>query len=249
MKFKYLLIVLSLGISFQLAANDNAQHVQSSLFENPRYLQTTIATAIEHLEQTRRKEWSYEVSRFENEEGNVTSSLERFTPHKDISQRWSLELINGQLPTKQQTSDFIAGKVESAENKDNGHNISIKPTDLIQQGSLTFAAEDEFKLQANFNVYLKKLGEEGSKKLHGQLIYDKNNQFIETLIITNTESFSPMFSAKITDFKLVFSFIKLQESVLLYQNQLAMKGHFAFFTDIDETSTDTFSDYQYIGAR
>ncbi|MCL1044295.1 hypothetical protein L2737_02960 [Shewanella electrodiphila] len=249
MKFKYLLIVLSLGISFQLAANDNAQHVQSSLFENPHYLQTTIAKAIKNLEQTRRNEWSYEVSRFENEEGNVTSSLERFTPHKDIYQRWSLELINGQLPTKQQTSDFIAGKVESAENKDNGHNISIKPTDLIQQGSLTFAAEDEFKLQANFNVYLKKLGEQGSKKLHGQLTYDKNNQFIETLIITNTESFSPMFSAKITDFKLVFSFIKLQESVLLYQNQLAMKGHFAFFTDIDETSTDTFSDYQYIGAR
>ena len=249
MKFKFVLTVLSIGLSCHTFANNSAQYGHNSVFETPSYLKTTIAEAVKRFEQTRRSEWSFEVTRYENEEGNVTSSLERFTPHQDISQRWSLELINGQAPTQVQVSDFIGDKVESAQNKEDGNNLSIKFADLIQQESLTFAFEDELKVQANFNVYLKRLGEENSKKLQGMLTYDKEHKFIEQLVITNNDAFSPVFSAEITDFKLTFSFIKIEESVLPYQSNFAMKGSFAFFTEIDETSTDTFSGYQYVGVN
>jgi hypothetical protein len=248
MKLKLLLVVLSVGISFQSVAKNNVQNVHTSFSNDPTYLKEAIANAIKDFEQSRRNEWSFEVTRFENEEGDISTSLERFTPHQDLRQRWSLELINGQLPTKKQVNDFIANKVKSAENKENGNNLSIKLADLIQLDSISFATEDELKVQANFNVYLKKLGKQNSKKLQGLLSYDKNNQFIETVTITNTHAISPMFSAEITDLKLTFSFIKIEETILRYQNQLTMKGSFAFFTDIDESSTDTYSDYKYIGA-
>ncbi|MDC0601386.1 hypothetical protein OAP14_00005, partial [Aliiglaciecola sp.] len=59
-------------------------------------------------------------------------------------------------------------------------------------------------------------------------------------------TFSPMFSAKITDFKLTITFDKIDSYILPLQNKLSMKGTFAFFTDIDEESLDTFSEYRFI---
>ncbi|WP_156413600.1 hypothetical protein [Lacimicrobium alkaliphilum] len=124
----------------------------------------------------------------------------------------------------------------------------MKLRDIIQIETLQLLSEDPHRFQASFAVYLNQLGEEASQKLKGSLIFDKGQQYIETIEIINTGTFSPVFSADISEFRLTLRFIKIDTVVLPERQELAMKGTFAFFTEIDEVSTDRFSDYRYTGS-
>ncbi len=209
-------------------------------------LQQSISHAITQFEQTPREDWSYRISRYENEEGEVTSSLELFDPAQEMSKQWTLLSINEQPPTTNQARKFTEDKQKQAE-KSSQHNFSVKLREIIQMDSLELISEDLNSLKANFDVYLSRLGEDATKNLKGSLVFNKHQQFIESIEIVNTGDFSPVFSADITDFKLTFRFIKMDSSILPQQQELSMKGTFAFFTEIEEVSKDTFSEYRYVG--
>jgi hypothetical protein len=102
-----------------------------------------------------------------------------------------------------------------------------------------------------FNVYIKKLGKDSIGKLQGQLIYQKEQQFIEKISIWNNAEFSPMLTAKISDLAITFTFLDINGAILAKQNEMKMKmkGSFAYFTDINETSIDNFSEYLYQGKQ
>ena len=209
-------------------------------------LEKKVAKAIEKFEQTKKNHWSFEVSRYENEEGDVTSSIERYMPSETAPTPWQLLRLNGEQPTKKQIEAFIETKVAQQKEKTTGNSYSVALREIIQLDTLTFAKENEAHIEMNFDVFLNKLGNDASSKLQGSLLYNKQQQFIETLTITNKEEFSPIFSATIDDFKLTFTFTQINKQVLPYRQDMAMKGTFAFFTEIDEVSHDTFSNYQYL---
>ena len=77
----------------------------------------------------------------------------------------------------------------------------------------------------------------------------KDKQFIEKISIWNNAEFSPMFTANITDLAVTFTFLEIDGAVLAKQNEMKMKGSFAYFTEINETSLDSFSDYAYQGTQ
>ncbi|WP_088329105.1 hypothetical protein [Lacimicrobium sp. SS2-24] len=210
-------------------------------------LKQQILSAIHQFEQTDISQWSYQVSRYENEEGTVTSSLERFDPRHGEGKRWTLLRTNGQAPTEKQQQAFAAKKHEN-EKKNGSVNLTLKLNELIQVDSLQRVSEDEQHLHAQFKVYLNQLGKEASEQLQGYLVYDKAGAFIKHIEIVNTEEFSPMFSASIQDITLSLQFIKRHEAILTKQINLNMQGKFAFFTEINEVSTDAYSDYQYHGS-
>ena len=91
-----------------------------------------------------------------------------------------------------------------------------------------------------FNVYLKRLGEDSSGKLQGKLTYHKSDKFIEKITVWNKAEFSPMLTANITDLTITFTFLHLDGAVLAKNNEMKMKGSFAYFTEINETSLDSF---------
>lgn len=226
---KLLITVITLSSLKVSAANYSA-------LERTDY-QVLINDAITQFEQTPREQWSYQVARYENEEGDITSSLERFNAN---NQTWHLLKINEQVPSQVQQKAFLQKKEKQKE----GVNISIKLRDLINQESLSLQGEDNDYLFLNFAVNLNQLGKKASQKLIGKLSYNKANNYIELIEINNTAPFSPMFSAKITDFNIELAFNKRGISILPKHNKMTMKGTFAFFTKIDEVSKDTFSDYQ-----
>ena len=126
-------------------------------------------------------------------------------------------------------------------------NFSVKLSELIQLDSLQLTFDSPQYLQASFGVYLSQLGNDVSKKLQGSLRYNKQQHYIDSIDISNTAHFSPLFSANISEFNLTLRFTKIDNAILPQQQQMRMKGTFAFFTQIDEVSTDTFSDYRYVG--
>jgi hypothetical protein len=204
-----------------------------------------IQSAIVKFEKTDSEHWSYIVSRFEDEEGDITSSIEYFSPQED--KPWLLKKINGEQPTEKQISQFAKKKHDQSSKKGEGVNVQIKLRNLINQESLSLVSIDNKNIVMAFDVSFKKLGEDSRGKLQGQLTYQKDAKFIEKISVWNNENFSPMFTANITDLAITFTFLEINGSVLTKQNEMKMKGSFAYFTDINETSLDTFSGYQYHG--
>ena len=207
-------------------------------------LKQKIDQAIVNFEQTSRENWAYQVDRYENEEGDITSSVERFTPHIDINHQWTLITKNGEKPTKKQQKNFVKDKSAQASEQEKGANHAMKLREIINQESLVFKADSGSHISMNFNVYVKKLGEDSKGKLTGILFYNKEQEFIDEITITNNAEFSPMFTASISELLLTFNFVKIDNAILPKQNKLQMKGTFAYFTQIDEVSNDTYSNYE-----
>lgn len=246
---KYYRLLLGIGFAAQLQAADISGTGHAAIDVLPTAAadwQNAIAEAIRKFEQRSRRDWAYRISRYENEEGDISSSIEQFEPTKVPAEQWQLLSINGRAPDKKQQRKFASAKQQQA--KDAGQqSFSVKLSELIQLDSLQLTFDSPQYLHASFQVYLSQLGNDVSKKLQGSLRFDKTQHYIDSIEISNTAHFSPLFSANIREFNLTLRFTKIDSAILPQQQQMRMKGTFAFFTQIDEVSTDTFSDYRYVG--
>lgn len=233
--------LLMIGLSLPVTAETASEQVTS--------IKEKVESAISKFEQTNRNNWAFQISRYENEEGEVTSSIEQFEPRNTLDEQWTLLSANGQPPSQKQQKRFRDEKLkqEKERNSKKEHSHSIALREIINTDSLQLSSEDEHYISMNFKVYLKRLGKKASSKLQGELKYNKKHQFIEQITIINTDDFSPMFSANISKLALTFSFITINETVLPHKQELTMKGTFAYFTEIDEVSTDSYSNYQFKG--
>jgi hypothetical protein len=201
--------------------------------------------AIIKFEETNKELWSYTISRHEDEEGDITSSIEEHLPH--TSERWLLRRINGQLPTSKQIKHFAKKKQKQNNTQKPEENIRLSLRQLINPESLSLVSNNENTIVMAFDVYLEKLGEDSIGKLQGELVYKKDEQYIQQISVWNNAEFSPMFTAKITDLNITLTFVHIDGAILAKQNKMIMVGSFAYFTDINETSVDNFSDYLYQG--
>jgi len=235
---KYYLLLLCFGGFFNVIATENTTSELASFKKK-------VNRAIIKFENTDKALWSYTISRHENEEGDISSSIEQHSPLSN--EKWLLKQINGQSPTKKQIKKFAKKKRDQDNAETQGKNMQLKFRELINLESLSLVSIDNNHIVMAFDVYIKKLGKDSIGKLQGQLIYQKNKQFIEKITIWNNAEFSPMFTANITDLALTFTFVNIDDAVLAKQNEMKMKGNFAYFTEINETSQDNFSDYLYLG--
>ena len=246
MKLKSSILVVFLGATLSVITTNSFAKSESEpkkYQQPPELLKQTIAKAIRDFELTPREDWSYIVSRYESEEGDITRSIEQYDPILEGTQKWSLLSKNGQMPSQSEQQAFKDAKREKLEKKGE-QTFHIKLSEIIHVDSLVLLDETESLLRANFRVNLSQLGDTATEKLSGTLLFNKQQAFIENIQIVNKEAFSPMFTAKITDFSLSLSFLKIDKAILPHQHALSMNGTFAFFTDIDEESLDTYSNYQ-----
>jgi hypothetical protein len=244
MVYRYLFVLACLSVVLSTSASDSFIKEQASLKQQLKY---KIHQAIVKFEQTNRKQWGFQVDRFENEEGDITSSLEQFTPWHAVNNQWSLMRINGNEPTIKQQNKFLKSKRKRTNKKQGDKSYSVKFREIINLASLRYQNETTTHIEMGFQVTLSQFGGSTKGKLDGLLSYNKQDGFIETIIITNNTEFSPMFSAVINELRLTFSFIKIDDAVLFREHTLQMKGTFAYFVEIDEVSKDTYFDYQYQG--
>lgn len=224
-----------------------AFNIAESFASENNFIEKQIVQAITDIADAPRKEWTVQISRYENEEGDITSSVEHFTPNEDKNKQWTLIEINDQSPTPKQLKKFAKEKQKQAKDKADGKSYSIDFRTLIKQDTLKLLAEDDTTAEVGFQVHMEKLGDDAIGKLGGILYYNKQEQYIRDISISNNSEFSPMFSASISHIELNFNFIKLKENVLPKQIGMKMKGTFAYFTEIDEVSTTTYSGYQHSG--
>lgn len=240
MKKNYGLLLLCFCTAFNTIAVESTSAELASFREK-------VDRAITKFENTNKALWSYQVSRYEDEEGDISSSIEQHLPQ--ANERWQLKQINGKAPTKKQLKRYLKKKQEQskAQKPQGGFQLSLR--ELINPESLSLVSTDENQIVMAFDVNISKLGKDSVGKLQGQLVYQKEHQFIEQISVWNNAEFSPMFTASITDLAINFTFFDIKGAVLAKQNEMKMKGSFAYFSEIDETSIDRFSDYSYQGEQ
>lgn len=208
--------------------------------------QAQVKAAIDRFEQTALQHWAFCLNSAENEEGQLTSSVECFDPRRPAGQQWLLQLSNGQPAGAEQQRSYQAGKKKQAK-QGRSLNVTIKLSRLIVADSVRLSHEDAKYWYGDFTVDIAKLGKTASKQLQGQLRFDKSGHFIDQIEINNRAAFSPMFGSNIHYFQLKLSFIQLEQTILQLRQDLTMRGTFAFVTPIDEVSSDVFTDFQYVG--
>ena len=248
MKRHYQQAIFWLGFGFatpSAIAESNDLPPTSEL--SPTNLFSAVNSALLAFEETDRSKWAFQVNRFENEEGDITQSIERYDPRLTPGKQWQLLTLNGEQPTEKQRRRFSQQKSEASK-RDKAPSFRLNLRELIQMDTLRIdsglGSDSQDHLNIRFEVSLPELGDEASSVLIGQLTLNEQEQFIERIAITNTDNFSPMFSASIEQFSLTMQFIKKQNAILPQQYELAMQGTFAYFTEINETSLDTFSEYE-----
>lgn len=203
--------------------------------------QNNVRASFKLFSETQRKKFSYTISKYENEEGDVTSSLETYSPAASIAQSWSLIELNGKTPTKAQLNQYLKNKSKKKNKSKNNQSISI--SQLVDIDTLQILTEDNEFIKSSFKVGYSRFGEDAKSKLDGILIFDKNNHFVKSLEIINNDNFSPMFSADINILKLTFNFIKIKGAILPLNHTMRLIGSMAMFIEIDEISKVYYSDY------
>ena len=232
-------IAIKLGVGLLTSAFTFLSYANATNSEHKQQ----VLEALSKFENTPRAEWGYQVERYENEEGDVTSSIERYQPGAEGMGRWLLLESNGKTPTDKEAEKFAKGKLKQEQKKGSEQGLSLSLRKLIRQDTLVLLSEDNNHFTMGFKVNIDRLGEDAQEKLKGSLTYNKERQFIESVDITSTDSFSPMFMVSITSFNMSLHFLKIGDAILPKENQMQMKGKMSFLTEIDEYSVDTFSDY------
>jgi hypothetical protein len=234
MKKNYYILLICFCAGYNVVAAQDTPAELASFKEK-------VDRAMIKFENTNKQLWSYNIFRYQNEEGDISSSIEQHLPQ--ANEPWLLKQINGQPATNEQIKKFA--KKQQTQTK----NIQFKLRKLINEESLSIVSADEKHIVMAFNVFMKKLGKDSIGKLQGKLIYQKEQQFIQQISIWNNAAFTPMFTANITDLAITLTFVNINGAILSKQNEMKMKGSFAYITEINETSLDTFSNYLYQGEQ
>ena len=234
-------VAIKLGVGLLTSAFTFLSYANATSGEHKQL----VLEALSKFENTPRAEWGYQVKRYENEEGDVTSSIERYQPGAEGMDRWLLLETNGKTPTDKEAQKFAKRKLKQEQQKGSEQGLSLSLRKLIRQETLVLQAEDDNHFTMGFKVIIDRLGEEAQEKLTGSLTFNKRRRFIETIDITSTDAFSPMFMVSITSFSMSLHFLKIGDAILPKENQMQMKGKMSFLTEIDEYSVDTFSDYVF----
>ena len=98
----WLAAIVSIVPCFNCAiAKESARHLNDT-----KTFRQTITDAILKYEHTQLDKWSFQVARYNNEEGKITSSIAHFLPVNDGASRWHLVEINERMPSLEEQKAF-----------------------------------------------------------------------------------------------------------------------------------------------
>ncbi|MEL7479239.1 MAG: hypothetical protein AAGJ17_10215 [Pseudomonadota bacterium] len=226
--FQLLLLIWLLFLSNQtIAAQFEASHLKS-----------VVQKAIKRIKDVDKTKWAFELHSFENEEGEITDYTAAFNGALPEGQNWQLLTKDKKPATDKQKRAFVKQR-----NKDK-KTFSIKLEQLITLDSLQLLDSTNEAITASFDVNIPKLGDDAIGKLKGTLIVSPKNHLLKQIIITNLDEFSPMTMTNIEQFKMVLTFTEVSGQVLPINAEMTMRGTFAGFMELNETSKDSYTNYQ-----
>lgn len=198
--------------------------------------------ALKKLDQIDSEQWSYKHIRRSAKE--TTSSY--FDPRRSDSQKWQLLLVNDQVPTIEEISDFNEIWNQQADVEQEVDEQGAGMSNMVDTNSLELDRTDGGIAYFNFAPRLDDMPEE-SDKLVGQLSVDMRSQHVISMSIKNKAPLTPAFSVQLDNFKMDFEFTLVDQKLVYKKIMMDMSGTAGFVKDISEQTVEEFSEYYYVG--
>lgn len=205
--------------------------------KNQHYL-SIVKSAVKKFKDTKYENWQFTITQVENEEGDVSTSTQSHDPSREPNQKWQLVSLNGEAP-----SDRKRKKYSKKMHTEYGSYRPRNFFDNIVMDSLQLAHKTEEHLTFEFDVVTEEFGDDANDKLRGQFILNREQNFIESLTINNTESFSPQFLVTVSHLTLDLRYEQKDESILVKDIVMNLKGNLGPI-EINEVNEVTFGDYK-----
>ncbi|MBN2068269.1 MAG: hypothetical protein JW739_01410 [Opitutales bacterium] len=152
---------------------------------------------------------------------------------------------NGNPVSEKEAAEFAEERNIPAPGEDGAASTTVdRLMDLIDDGKLTFLEQNGDDVLFAFS-HVMPFSDDVSVALTGRLHYDVSRGYVTSLELFN-EKFFKADSAKIKDFKLTFSFAKVDalDRILTTQATTHVEGSAMLFFSFEESCTMTFSDYR-----
>lgn len=216
-----------------------SNHTNAAQFE-ASHLKSVVQNAIQRIKEADKTKWAFELHSYENEEGEITDYTAAFNGALPEGQKWQLLTKDKKPATDKQKRAFIKQR-----NKDK-KTVSVKLEQLITLDSLQLLDSANETITASFDVNIPKLGDDAIGKLKGALIVSPTSNLLKQITITNLAEFSPMAMTNIEQFKMLLTFTEVLEQVLPLSAEMTMRGTFAGFMELNETSKDNYTNYRLL---
>lgn len=204
-----------------------------------------ILSSLSSADNTQNGSWSYKINKTLTVNGETNITIENFFPNKNTYQQWSLEKINDDTPNKKQLKEYLADKQEEI---DEGILSSADKSllKLIDINSLKVEKSNNEIIQLSFNGFYPKFGDDAKGKIDGLLTLDLKKHYVSLMKLESNDEFTAKVILNIEQWQISLLFNKHEQTIVLKERQLNMKGTVAIFKDIEVSADVTFDDYQLI---
>ncbi len=174
--------------------------------------------------------------------------VESFNPQNSPETKWELTLIDQRKPTEidlrayrynksEEMKKIVAGQAEKK------HWLAW----FIDFNTLKLLHEDADEMRVGFAPLYKDVDKIEQNKLTGQLVVSKKGPYVRSVEIINSVPVTPNFLTKVTETKTEYVFQQLKDGrYALQRGAYSGKGRIVFF-EFDETTSQEYSDYSYVG--
>ena len=238
-----------------------------------------IKTSLNTLKQTNKaRTWAYTRTTTSGHGDKKETTIEQFNPNNKPLKYWTLISDNGKKPSDNEQDDYQnkqyekfqqAEEVKKEAKEDQQEQNLI---DMIDFDSLKLVKQTETQVHFDFIPNLNKMGEDSKKQLKGLLLFNRQTQHVEILDIQNIADLSPALSVTIKKFAMKFELKAIKQTAevhgslsntpppipkvkvtryALLPNKISINiyGKAAVFSTIDQKTTETYSDYQFVGSE
>jgi len=242
-------------------------HSMGTLFVLAAFLGTTVQaqtqpdyeallkTSVARFDAVDMEQWAF----IQTTDDGKKIRVESYDPRREETQRWQLVSIDAKAPgskalkryakRKKKDREAAAKARAKRETGDNdGQAVAFNLKDMITPGSLVAETTVGHLVTLQFKPRLKNMGDDATKALAGTLVLDMATGALQKMTVFNTDELSPAFSVSIDRLNMDFEFAEVDGSLLPRVMRVNMHGKFAFFKTIQQTSTQRWSDYAFVGA-
>jgi hypothetical protein len=178
--------------------------------------------------------------------GDGKSTMERYDAAKPEFDRWTLIQKDGRSPTAADLKAYSEGRSRRSRT---GTAPSL--TDQIDRDSLETVAENDERATYRCRLRRGESRDDTSLHLRATLVLHKPTRTLESIELTNAETFRPTIGVKIVTMKtlMTYSAPSGDRPGLPQQVSTHLRGTAFWFKSLDADLTVTFSDYVRTGKR
>lgn len=221
---------------------------EHTLADNLADYKKLLSDSFTSFEQYDRNQWAYSLNKIIGSGKKKITMLESFDPSKPRPQRWTLLKEYDKAPSDNRLAEYLdIKKREMAAQEQNGAAKTQNLQTMVAMETLSVVSKKANLVSLSFSPILPDMKKDALEMLTGLIVLDTKNNHVVSLQISNIGEVSPAAQVKLSFFSMAFRFVQMNKVLLPKNISIDIKGMLAGKQPITQSSSETYSDYRFIG--